>query len=202
MSAPPIDTRSRLLEVAAQVYAECGYRGTTTRRIAQDAGVNEVTLFRQFGSKDALLREAIERADHEGRDTLDAGAEDPVAELHRWAFSTCERLYAFRNLIRQVMGDLVAFPAIAPRVCDDTSHEVDQLDRFLQRLAERGVITAQGPERLEAAAAMLFHGLLGHALWRDIVPDIPPADACIRQFVELTLRALGATHTDAPGVCS
>ncbi len=199
MTAPTIDTRSRILEVAAQVYSECGYRGTTTRRIAQDAGVNEVTLFRQFGSKDALLREAIEQADRRSRAPLDAGAEDAVEELHRWAFSSFERLYAYRNLIRQVMGDMVAFPAIAPRVCDETSHEVDQLYQFLGRLVERGVIPAQAPERLEAAAALLFHGLLGHALWRDIVPEIPPAAACIRQFVELTWRALKAPQPESPG---
>lgn len=199
MTAPTLDTRSRLLEVAAHVYAECGYRGTTTRRIAQDAGVNEVTLFRQFGSKDALLREAIEGADHAGRATLDSDAAEPVEELHRWAFSTFERLYVFRNLIRQVMGDMVAFPAIAPRVCDDPGHEVDQLVQFMNRMVERGVIPPQEPERLEAAAALLFHGLLGHALWCDIVPDIPPADACVRQFTGLTWRALGAPPTDAPG---
>ena len=35
-----IDAREKLLEVAARVYAEAGYRGTTTRRIAQEADLN------------------------------------------------------------------------------------------------------------------------------------------------------------------
>lgn len=200
MTAPTPDARSKLLEVAARVYAECGYRGTTTRRIAQEAELNEVTLFRHFGSKDALLREAIERADREGRDLLDETAADPVAELHRWAFRTFLRLYESRNLIRQVMGDMVVFPAIAPRVCDDTNHEFDQLSLYMRRLAERGTIPEQGAERLDAAAAMLFHSLLSNALWRDIVPDIPPAEESVRLYVELTLRALGVTHTESSGV--
>jgi AcrR family transcriptional regulator len=54
--------RDQLLEAAARLYAETGYRGTTTRRIALQAGVNEITLFRHFGSKEALMREAIARA--------------------------------------------------------------------------------------------------------------------------------------------
>ena len=54
--------RDQLLEAAARLYAETGYRGATTRRIAMQAGVNEITLFRHFGSKDALMREAIARA--------------------------------------------------------------------------------------------------------------------------------------------
>jgi AcrR family transcriptional regulator len=199
MTAPTTDARSKLLEVAARVYAETGYRGTTTRRIAQEADVNEVTLFRHFGSKDALLREAIERADREGRPLLDGEAADPIAELHGWALRTFERLYAHRNLIRQVMGDMVEFPAIAPRVCDDTNHEFDQLAQFFGRLAERGVILESGEAHLSAASAMLVHSLLSNALWRDVVPEIPPPDVCVRLYVELTLRALGVRNPITPG---
>ncbi len=38
-----------------------GYAETTTRAIAQAAGVNEVTVFRQFKDKDSLARTAVER---------------------------------------------------------------------------------------------------------------------------------------------
>ncbi len=37
-----------------------GYSGTTTRKIAEAAGINEVTLFRKFGTKENLFFEAIE----------------------------------------------------------------------------------------------------------------------------------------------
>jgi hypothetical protein len=114
--------------------------------------------------------------------------------LREWALRTFERLYAHRNLIRQVMGDMVEFPAIAPRVCDDTNHEFDQLAQFFRRLAARGVIPETDEAHLDAASAMLVHSLLGNALWRDVVPDIPPPDVCVRHYVELTLRALGV-HT-------
>jgi len=187
-----IDAREKLLEVAARVYAEAGYRGTTTRRIAQEAGLNEVTLFRHFGSKDALLREAIERADQQARQRLDPDAADPIAEMHRWSLATFERFYAQKNLIRQVMGDMVQRPAIAPRICDDTTHEFDQLVNFVVRQEERGLLPASDPAMREAAAAMVVHALLGNALWRDLVPDMPPPDVCARLFVEVMLRALGA----------
>lgn len=51
----PADTRQRLLDAAARVFARDGINGATTRAIAEEAGVNEVTLFRHFGSKDGLL---------------------------------------------------------------------------------------------------------------------------------------------------
>jgi AcrR family transcriptional regulator len=194
-----IDAREKLLEVAARVYAEAGYHGTTTRRIAQEADLNEVTLFRHFGSKDALLREAIEHADLQARQRLDPEAADPIMEMHRWALASFERFYAQKNLIRQVMGDMVQRPAIAPRICDDTTHEFEQLVTFMARQEERGVLPSSDPAMREAAAAMLVHALLGNALWRDLVPDMPPPDVCARLFVEVLLRAIGArTPTAIP----
>ncbi len=51
--------RGLLLEAARTLFARQDYRGTTTREIAQAAGVTEHLLFRHFGSKAALFREAL-----------------------------------------------------------------------------------------------------------------------------------------------
>lgn len=51
--------RERLLDAAIEVFAQRGYRGTTTRDIAATAGITERTLFRQFPSKAALFQEAV-----------------------------------------------------------------------------------------------------------------------------------------------
>src|SRR5471030_2285026 len=49
------DTRTRILLAAKEIYQQNGTRGTTTREVAERAGVNEATLFRHFGNKHALL---------------------------------------------------------------------------------------------------------------------------------------------------
>lgn len=49
------DTRARILAAAKAIYEQNGTRGTTTREVAERAGVNEATLFRHFGNKHALL---------------------------------------------------------------------------------------------------------------------------------------------------
>jgi AcrR family transcriptional regulator len=54
-------TRERLLDAAAQTFSSDGLRGATTREIARKAGVNEVTLFRHFKSKEQLLRAVLLR---------------------------------------------------------------------------------------------------------------------------------------------
>ena len=51
--------RRLLLEAARDLFARQDYRSTTTREIAEAAGVTEHLLFRQFGSKAALFREAL-----------------------------------------------------------------------------------------------------------------------------------------------
>ena len=51
--------RRLLLDAARSLFARQDYRGTTTREIAQAAGVTEHLLFRHFGSKAALFREAL-----------------------------------------------------------------------------------------------------------------------------------------------
>lgn len=51
--------KERILSSAFELFAEKGYGVTTTKDIAQRAGVNEVTVFRSFGSKEALFQEVI-----------------------------------------------------------------------------------------------------------------------------------------------
>ncbi|MBE2888363.1 TetR/AcrR family transcriptional regulator, partial [Geobacter anodireducens] len=54
-------THERILETALGLFSTRGYLGATTREIARQAGIAEVTLFRHFPSKVKLLEEAITR---------------------------------------------------------------------------------------------------------------------------------------------
>ncbi len=56
MPASERGTADAILTAAAELFGERGYKGTTTRMIAERAGVNEVTIFRQFGTKQGLLK--------------------------------------------------------------------------------------------------------------------------------------------------
>jgi AcrR family transcriptional regulator len=56
---PRGEPRRLLLDAARNLFARQDYRSTTTREIAQAAGVTEHLLFRNFGSKAALFREAL-----------------------------------------------------------------------------------------------------------------------------------------------
>ena len=54
-----MNAEQRILDAALKVFANESYSGATTRRIAEEANVAEVTLFRKFQSKENLLREVL-----------------------------------------------------------------------------------------------------------------------------------------------
>jgi len=66
-----IPTRERMLDVALEAFSELGYDGASTRGIATRAGVNQGMIPYYFGSKEALWREAVDRAFAELRGELD-----------------------------------------------------------------------------------------------------------------------------------
>ena len=88
-----MDIKKRILDAAVVLYSRHGFRGTTTRRIAQEAGVNEVTLFRTFGSKESLIAEALRhRSDTAQLVTLPHEPVDPDLELANWCQSHLSHL--------------------------------------------------------------------------------------------------------------
>lgn len=49
------DTDEKIMAAFNQLVITHGYRGTTTKLIAQKAGINESTIFRHFKTKEAIL---------------------------------------------------------------------------------------------------------------------------------------------------
>jgi AcrR family transcriptional regulator len=58
---PANPTEDRVLRTFLRLVAQRGIEATTTRLLAEEAGVNEVTIFRRFGDKARLAAEAFRR---------------------------------------------------------------------------------------------------------------------------------------------
>ena len=188
-----MSVRDQLIEAAARLYAEAGYRGATTRRIAGEAGVNEITLFRHFGSKDALIREAVARAES----SLAPGVQfpesprDPFREVKEWARAHLADLRDRRSLIRTCMGEIEEHPGIFSPENSPPAAAGKALSRYLRRLRENGM--AKAPFDEVAASTMLMGVLFADAMGRDIMPDMyrNDPDQALDQYVKLFLRAIG-----------
>jgi AcrR family transcriptional regulator len=79
------DRKRQLLEQAKELFVTHGYQNTTTKDIAEAAGVSEPVLYRHFDSKKTLFLEVLEEI---RAATLDrwrhetAHLSDPLAKLH------------------------------------------------------------------------------------------------------------------------
>jgi AcrR family transcriptional regulator len=80
-------TRSQILEAARDVLAADGYSGTTTRAVAERAGVQLSLVHYHFGGKRGLLAAVLEHENERllGRQQALYAKEEPLAEKWRTA---------------------------------------------------------------------------------------------------------------------
>lgn len=188
-----MDVREALLEAAIKVFGESGVRGATTRRIAQEAGVNEVTLFRHFHSKDDLIEAALAAyATRIQTLTLPEHPVDPRAELIEWCRAHHRELYKRRSFIRKAMSEFEEHPGHCAQGMKASVRIADELATYLGRLKRSGM--APGPWHERAATNLLMGAIFADAMGRDTMPDRYPyamRDG-IEQYVDLLLHAIGA----------
>jgi AcrR family transcriptional regulator len=75
--------RSQIVEVARRLFAEHGYRQTTTRQLARAVGVSDAAMYRHFQGKDDVLRAVVDQglAGFAGmREAAEAGRDRPLGE--------------------------------------------------------------------------------------------------------------------------
>jgi AcrR family transcriptional regulator len=185
--------RGRLLDAAARVYGEFGFRGATTRRIADEAGVNEITIFRHFGSKETLINEAIRT--HAIRPLLPDLPEvpvDPMSELTEWCAAVLAHLSDARSLIRRMMSEMEERPDVAPCVGDGPMYATLRLRAYVGRLGQHAFLEPPQPD-VAAAVSMLMSALFADAMGRELMPSMypQPAERAASAYVSLFLRALG-----------
>jgi len=197
-----MSNRERILEAALRIYREYGFRGTTTRRIAQEAGVNEVTLFRQFGSKAALIEAAVR--DHSvitQAEILPDTPHDPQTELTQWCEGQLKRLWQSRDLLRKFMSDIQQHPALLAHIRNAPAFSSAGITAYIRHLKEAGV--ADRDLNLEAAVQMIRGTLFSDAMGRDMFPQtVPDATEAPALYAALFLRAIGSSSKAHPSTPS
>jgi AcrR family transcriptional regulator len=188
-----MDRRQEILDAAAQVFAQHGFRGSTTRRIADAAGVNEVTLFRYFGSKDVLLRAAMEHlAQSVGLAALPSEPADPSAELTAWSESFIQHLRLRSSIIRKTMSELEERPDMCSYAGHVPRQASTELCTYLAALEKAGFTTRKFEAK--TAASMLMGAIFADAMGREMMPDVypQPENMAAQKYSFLLLQAIGA----------
>jgi AcrR family transcriptional regulator len=115
-------TRRRILEAAERIFSRDGFQGATTREIAREAQVNEVTLFRHFRTRDDLLRETILYRSIAPEELLNSKASwknDLPNQLEQYVRKYYALLLEREALVRAVVGEgRLLPPAVRQAVLD------------------------------------------------------------------------------------
>ncbi|UJB70083.1 TetR/AcrR family transcriptional regulator [Acaryochloris sp. 'Moss Beach'] len=161
-------TRQRLIQSAFQLFITQGISGTTTRQIAEAAEVNEVTLFRHFGSKHGLLLGVLEESTAfqslgQALNSHNQSSESTEQAFQEYASYCLHALEQVPDLIRSLVGEANQYPAdnrlaLGKRMTEITQYMAQYLETFM---AERQLIPQFSTEKL---ASLLECLLLGYAV--------------------------------------
>lgn len=189
-----MDRRQEILAAAAVVFAQYGFLGSTTRRIAEAAGVNEITLFRYFGSKEVLLREAMQHVTLSiGITDLPAVPVDPEAELTAWSEGFIKHLRLRSSIIRKTMSEIEEHPDIGLCASHVPKRASADLCLYLDALRREGFATKEFDPM--TAAAMLMGAIFADAMGREMMPEVypQPEEKAAQMYTLFLLGAVGVT---------
>jgi AcrR family transcriptional regulator len=188
-----IETRRRLLEAGARVFAEKGIARARAADICRQAGVAVGTLYLHFDDKEALLRELLLRGAAELGARLRQSFEsspDSVEEIVRQQVETLVCLAEDHPAICRVLFSTeVANTAIGPEVL---SLLAGMQEEALREGMDRGYVRLDVDPKV---AAQMLVGMQMHVLsWWTRDPSIAPREAIVDTLTKVRLSGLNTTQ--------
>lgn len=185
MHAGVEETRSRILAAARELFERNGTRGTTTREVAERAGVNEATLFRHFGSKRALLEAMREQAcGVEAFRSLIAGlpGDDLLTDLRTVAYHGVDHILAKRAMICVSLAEEASGADDPPELRGPSLIQAD-LAAFFAKHVETGALRGEPIFLARYFLGILFSYVVGRKLWASRTPDRKTIDDIVDIFL-------------------
>jgi AcrR family transcriptional regulator len=196
--------RAAIIESAQKVFVEKGFHGTTTRELADAAGVSEALLFKHFPSKGDLYR-AIQTScfEEEGAKTHDwlQSLEPSTSALvflvhalasHLLGGNQDEQKRSFIRLVLRSLMDEGEFARLA--IQGGPSHWVQKVAECIEAASAAGdMVDGPVPASLGGwCSHQLIAGIMMHFLPSDPVIDYGiPREDLMKQVIWFCLRGIG-----------
>ncbi len=200
------ERKLQILRVAVRLFSQRGFRGTTTKEIAQAAGVSEAMVFRHFATKEELYTAIL---DHKAcaseiadpcQLVADAvGRKDDRDVFETLAFSALEHHEQDREFMRLLLHSALEGHELAQMFWDRNILQIYEfLGTYIEERQLDGAFRPIEPKVVvRAFIGMLIHHSLNNNLWdpsRRLL-DITNEMAA-REFTEILLR--GISNDSAP----
>ncbi len=176
------ETQARILKAARKLFARRGYDGTTTKDLAQEAGVAEGTIFRHFENKKAILVEVVTQGWIEILTDLltelsEMASYKAVAQVMR---KRMLNLHQNADLLKVCFMEAQFHPDLREQIQTDVIVKMtDVAEAFFETAMEQGVYRRMNPR----IVAQIFLGMFTVAGFsRD---TITPGDASPQAMIEM-----------------
>ena len=184
--------RQALLDIAADLFAEQGFRSTTVRQIGDAAGVLSGSLYHHFESKEAIVDEILSAyftslmATYEEIVKKDSEPAVALRHLVRAAFNSLDDHRAAITVIQNERGYLNQFPRFAY-----VAESEAEVRRIWTKVLDDGVASGVFREDLDTAITYRF---LRDSLWVAVRWFTPSgrlsADQLADQYLKLVMSGL------------
>ncbi|MFF2888720.1 TetR/AcrR family transcriptional regulator [Paenibacillus sp. NPDC057967] len=189
-----LSTAEKLMKAVIDLVAEQGYNGVSTKEIAACAGVNEVTLFRHFGSKLNLLEKAFHHY-HYAEEMEKLFQQKLTYSLHDDLMTISSRYHELMIRNRKVMQIAFKEKPIIKQFQESTHKHPQKLQELLidyfNEMKRRGMLADCNTELQAKAFMWMNHGAFMSLLQGDGSSlGLSSVDAFIDESVNTFTRAL------------
>ncbi|OAN37461.1 TetR/AcrR family transcriptional regulator [Mycolicibacterium iranicum] len=183
MTDPKWDaTQLAVLDAAVTCAEQVGFGAMTTRRVAELAGVNEVTIFRRFGSKAGLVAAAFEREAATIASSVGDYTGDLRADLLRVVASIWDATGRRKNVLPAILAELANNTELRS-AATHSINEVGRVAEILARYQREGALQEEPPLLAYAALVgpLVYLGIVSRLL-----PEPPTVDleAHVDQYLQ------------------
>ncbi len=190
------ERREQIVEVALKLFSIKGFRGTTTREIAKEAGISEATIFKLFANKKALYKAIIDKccSDSEGQLLLIKRLE---GKSERDILTEIADFFLERYLNDPTFGRLLLFSALEAGDFSELFIRtrgveiLDYLSGYMKRLMKKGTFKRYDPHlAARAFLGMIFHYCMVQGIFGFNRFFNPPARIVGKTFVDIFLEGI------------
>jgi AcrR family transcriptional regulator len=169
--------RERLLEAASREFFGHGYKGASLDRIAANAGVSKVTIYRRHGNKaglfEAIALRSVEqlRRQYRGVQTQGRDPREVLMEFGLAAYEGSTRPDTVA-VVRLALGEASRFPAIAKTLWDHRFETLAPLASYLSQLKAEGRVDLDDPMHASVQFSGMVSGGIGSVMEKPLRNEV------------------------------
>lgn len=185
-------SKEKILQASIELFMTKGYKKTTTKLIAKEAGVNEVTIFRLFGKKKNIIEEIVySKISHMNalkgyfKNDVSYNLEEDLFESSLLYYNAMSKNLPFMmTLLDELGGDFERIFSVLP------SHVNQTYQTYFDQMYERGVIKEADSDFLARSFTTMIVGIAMTKCMTNNVIISMDSDVFIKKNVEIFAQGI------------